>query len=124
MRKGRQSRALAALAVVAPLVGFTLPAPGPPAALRAAWANGAPHKFPQRTDQQPTDQPRTDQQDTEKAPKVPCTCRYRGEKIPLGQTICMKTPRGYVRARCALTLNNTSWEISDEPCSVAQLSSP
>ena len=52
----------------------------------------------------------------EAAPPIPCTCRFSGRKIMLGRTVCMKTSKGYVLARCSKTLNNTSWDISKSPC--------
>ncbi len=48
--------------------------------------------------------------------KKPCSCRYQGQDVLLGESICMKTASGYRRARCGRYLNNTSWEISDESC--------
>lgn len=48
--------------------------------------------------------------------KKPCSCRYRGQDVLFGKTICMKTANGYVRARCSRYLNNTAWEISSTPC--------
>jgi len=50
------------------------------------------------------------------APQRPCTCRYFGKDIRVGQSICMKTPSGYVEARCGRTANNTSWQITDKAC--------
>lgn len=50
---------------------------------------------------------------------IPCSCRYKGEKIPIGSSICMKTANGLRRARCSLYLNNTSWEFLEGDCPTA-----
>ena len=50
------------------------------------------------------------------APKTPCTCRFKGKDVMLGESVCMKTPKGFVKARCSRMLNNTSWDITKQPC--------
>ena len=50
------------------------------------------------------------------APSRPCTCRFYGKDVMLGDSVCMKTPNGYVKARCSRMLNNTSWELTEQPC--------
>ena len=50
-----------------------------------------------------------------------CTCRGNGEKVPEGQTICLKTASGAKLARCERVLNNTSWKILDKDCPTASL---
>lgn len=51
-----------------------------------------------------------------------CTCRARGRDFPLGQSVCLATPRGARIATCAMVLNNTSWQLTETPCVVARLS--
>ena len=46
----------------------------------------------------------------------PCTCRAPGQEVVVEQEICLATPTGGRRARCVMVLNNTSWDISREPC--------
>lgn len=50
------------------------------------------------------------------APRVNCTCRFRGEDFQLGSEVCLKGPKGPQLARCATFLNNTSWQFTDTPC--------
>ena len=50
------------------------------------------------------------------APNRPCTCRFFGKDVMLGESVCMKTPNGYVKALCSRMLNNTSWDITEQPC--------
>jgi len=45
-----------------------------------------------------------------------CSCLYRGESIPIGQTICMEFEGKHVRATCDTVVNNPSWSISSERC--------
>ncbi|MCB1493876.1 MAG: hypothetical protein KDJ77_19085 [Rhodobiaceae bacterium] len=45
-------------------------------------------------------------------PVVPCTCRFEGQDVLLGQTICIKGRQ----ATCEKVLNNTSWKFSQKPC--------
>jgi len=45
-----------------------------------------------------------------------CACQYFGQHLKLGTTICMKSWKGRRIATCGMTLNNTSWKISDTPC--------
>ncbi len=45
-----------------------------------------------------------------------CSCRYAGQNIPIGQTICMKFEGKRVRATCDTVVNNPSWSISSEVC--------
>ena len=51
--------------------------------------------------------------------KPTCKCRANGHKFNLGETTCFNSPKGIVRARCILVLNNTSWEILGEGCESA-----
>ena len=51
-----------------------------------------------------------------------CTCRAHGRQFELGQTVCLMTPKGGRLATCGLVLNNTSWRVSDTPCSVSAVS--
>lgn len=48
--------------------------------------------------------------------KPPCKCRAHRRKYDLGDVICLKTNQGYKYARCELSLNNTNWNISKQPC--------
>ncbi len=50
-------------------------------------------------------------------PAIPCTCRYRGQDIGLGDAVCMN---GRL-ARCEMVLNNTSWSFTESPCPLASL---
>ena len=52
---------------------------------------------------------------------VPCKCRYQGRDVLFGRTVCMKTSKGYVQARCSRYLNNTSWDISSRSCDIVSL---
>jgi len=55
------------------------------------------------------------------AQSVSCTCRYKGEKYGIGESICLKSPQGLRMATCEMVLNNTSWQFSDAPCPLTQL---
>jgi len=48
-----------------------------------------------------------------------CTCRYEGNDVAEGNTICMATPKGRQLARCDRILNNTSWKFLGEGCPVS-----
>jgi len=50
-----------------------------------------------------------------------CSCRYKGQDIATGKTICMKTSQGFVMAKCDWVLNNTSWKFSNQPCPYSEL---
>jgi hypothetical protein len=52
------------------------------------------------------------------------TCRALGRHFELGQTVCLNTPKGPRLATCAMVLNNSSWQFSDVPCTVSQVSPP
>ena len=47
-----------------------------------------------------------------------CTCRYKGNKIPEGQSTCLKTADGYKIAQCSRVLNNTSWKFTKQKCPI------
>lgn len=49
-----------------------------------------------------------------------CTCRALGRSFELGTKVCLKTPHGPRLATCGMSLNNTSWHFSKEPCVAAQ----
>ncbi len=53
-----------------------------------------------------------------------CTCRAQGRQFELGQTACLATPKGPRLATCGMVLNNTSWEFSETPCKVSDVSPP
>ncbi len=54
---------------------------------------------------------------------IDCTCRYKGQDIPEGQTICMQLPSGNVLATCGRVLNNTAWKTIQQDCPYGQLNS-
>ena len=45
-----------------------------------------------------------------------CSCRYAGQNIAIGKTICMKFQGRSVMAHCGTVGNNPSWEISSKSC--------
>ena len=45
-----------------------------------------------------------------------CSCRYAGQNVPIGKTICMTFEHRLVRATCDTVANNPSWSISKDPC--------
>ena len=49
-------------------------------------------------------------------PHANCYCRGNGKQFPVGQTVCLRTPKGPRIATCGMSLNNTSWQMTDEPC--------
>ena len=51
-----------------------------------------------------------------------CTCRALGRQFEQGQTACLMSPKGMRLATCGMVLNNSSWEFSDAPCSVSDVS--
>ena len=52
---------------------------------------------------------------------IDCTCRYKGQDIPEGQTICMQLPTGNVLATCGRVLNNTAWKTIQKECPYGML---
>ncbi|TYC65828.1 hypothetical protein FMN63_26050 [Stappia sp. BW2] len=58
------------------------------------------------------------------AQDISCTCRYKGEKYGIGESICLKSPSGLRMATCEMVLNNTSWQFSNAPCPLTQNQSP
>ncbi len=53
-----------------------------------------------------------------------CTCRGPDREYEVGQTACLRTPKGFRIAKCGMVLNNTSWQISDTPCVSSGLFTP
>lgn len=53
-----------------------------------------------------------------------CTCRYKGEHLPLGTLRCLQTPDGPRTAECVTEQNITSWRPGREPCPQAGLARP
>jgi hypothetical protein len=53
-----------------------------------------------------------------------CTCRAQGRDFEQGQTACLATPKGPRLATCGMVLNNSSWEFSEAPCTVSNVSMP
>lgn len=47
---------------------------------------------------------------------IPCTCRFKGRDIPVGQTMCLDLPSGDVLAQCDRVLNNTAWKTLQTGC--------
>jgi hypothetical protein len=50
---------------------------------------------------------------------IPCLCRFRGQDYRVGDAVCMSTHVGTVIARCDLSLNNTTWVPTGEPCALS-----
>ncbi len=50
-----------------------------------------------------------------------CTCRFKGENVPLGGRRCLQTPAGPRTAECVLELNVTSWRALGQACPQASL---
>ena len=46
----------------------------------------------------------------------PCTCRGRGGDVPLGASLCLRTPDGWRVATCVSAQNVTSWQAGEELC--------
>ena len=53
---------------------------------------------------------------TEAAAGPQCSCRYKGQDVPVGGQVCLKTPQGMRIATCGFELNNTSWKFSRRSC--------
>lgn len=53
-----------------------------------------------------------------------CSCRYKGQDVPVGGQVCLKTPNGPRLATCGFELNNTSWKFSDRACDKLALDAP
>jgi hypothetical protein len=51
-----------------------------------------------------------------------CTCRAPGRQFELGQTACLMSPKGPRLATCGMALNNTSWQFSESPCTLSDVS--
>ena len=55
------------------------------------------------------------------APVLPeCTCRYRGQNLPLGEHICLMSPNGPRLAECVREGNVMSWRQGGESCTLSQ----
>jgi hypothetical protein len=50
-----------------------------------------------------------------------CTCRAQGRLFEQGQAVCLATPNGPRIATCGMVLNNSSWDISQTPCTTTQI---
>jgi hypothetical protein len=55
---------------------------------------------------------------------IPCTCRAAGQDVPVGTTVCLNTPTGGRLATCSLVQNNTSWDITADPCTTSRRDAP
>ncbi len=53
-----------------------------------------------------------------------CSCRYFGQSYKLGETVCLRGPNGLRLARCAMNLNNTSWQPLDRQCPLSVVTPP
>jgi hypothetical protein len=53
-----------------------------------------------------------------------CTCRAQGRNFEQGQTACLATPKGPRLESSGMVLNISSWEFSDSPCTVSNVSMP
>jgi hypothetical protein len=51
--------------------------------------------------------------------RAECTCRAFGRDFVLGRSVCLATPAGPRLAVCGMFLNNTSWQFSATPCTLA-----
>lgn len=51
-------------------------------------------------------------------PEAPCTCRFKGQDMQIGQIICANLPNGDVLMMCDRVLNNTSWKTLQQGCPV------
>ena len=56
------------------------------------------------------------------AKSIPCTCRFKGLDIPVGQVMCLNLPNGEVTAVCDRVLNNTAWKTVQQGCEIPGLS--
>lgn len=56
------------------------------------------------------------------AQSIPCTCRFKGRDIPVGQVMCLSLPSGEVTAVCDRVLNNTAWKTVQQGCEIPGLS--
>lgn len=65
-------------------------------------------------------QPMAEAEDATRA--IPCTCRFKGADIPVGQTMCLDLPNGPVLAQCDRVLNNTAWKTLQQGCPTPGLS--
>jgi hypothetical protein len=57
-------------------------------------------------------------------PNAPAARRAPGRQVELGQTACLMSPKGPRLATCGMALNNTSWQFSESPCTVSDVSPP
>ncbi len=57
-------------------------------------------------------------------PRHDCTCRFKGEDLPLGAQRCIPTAEGPRISECVIEQNVTSWRPSREDCVEARLVAP
>lgn len=50
------------------------------------------------------------------APFSECYCRAKGDRVEVGQTVCLSSPDGPRQATCAMSQNVTTWRFSERPC--------
>jgi hypothetical protein len=60
----------------------------------------------------------------EHAAMIDCTCRHQGRDYDLGALVCLRAPGGPQFARCAMVLNNTSWQFTGRPCGISLEADP
>jgi len=53
-----------------------------------------------------------------------CTCRAKGRRVHLGDTLCLDTAEGPRVAMCIKNQNLTFWSFSSEGCALSSLASP
>ena len=53
-----------------------------------------------------------------------CTCRAKGRRLHLGDTLCLDTAEGPRVAMCIKNQNLTFWKFSSEGCALSSLLSP
>jgi hypothetical protein len=53
-----------------------------------------------------------------------CTCRAKGRRVHLGDTLCLDTAEGPRIAMCIKNQNLTFWSFSSEGCALSSAASP
>lgn len=53
-----------------------------------------------------------------------CTCRFKGQDVPVGNVVCLELPAGNMMAMCGRVLNNTSWKFLEKECPVGKIEKP
>lgn len=50
-----------------------------------------------------------------------CTCRFKGENLPMGALVCMATKAGGRLFRCEMNQNISTWQAVGDSCPSAAL---